>query len=181
MRMIKVTSGKYRSRNLFVPACLLVPSKSIVREAIGNMTREYVVNAECLDLFGGSGSVGIEFLSNRAASCDFVERNPDCVDAIKKNLADLKEPNGHVFFKDSIEFLKGINSTYDIIFIDPPYADHEAYREALRIVNERGLLKPNGMIVLEYEGDKPPFDNQSFIYSKEKRYGKTKLMVARHR
>lgn len=178
--MIKVTSGKYRSRNLFVPECLLVPSKSIVREAIGNMIREYVANAECLDLFGGSGSVGIEFLSNGAASCDFVEHNSDCVNAIKKNLSDLKELNGHVFFKDSIEFLKETDSTYDIIFIDPPYADHKAYEEALRTIGERKLLKPNGMIVLEYEGDKPPFDNSSFIYSKEKRYGKTKLIVARH-
>ena len=144
------------------------------------MIREYVANAECLDLFGGSGSVGIEFLSNGAASCDFVEHNSDCVSAIKKNLSDLKELNGHVFFKDSIEFLKETDSTYDIIFIDPPYADHKAYKEALRTIDERKLLKPNGMIVLEYEGDKPPFDNSSFIYSKEKRYGKTKLIVARH-
>lgn len=179
--MIKITSGKYRSRNIFVPDCLLVPSKSIVREALGNMTREYVYGAECLDLFGGSGSVGIEFLSNGASTCDFVERNMDCYNAIKKNLTDLKELNAHVYNMDSIEFLKKTDVQYDIIFIDPPYADHEAYKESLRIINDRNLLKEYGTIILEYEGDKPPFNDPNYSYGKEKRYGKTKLLVARRK
>ncbi len=177
--MIKITSGKYRSRNIYVPDNLLVPTKSMVREAIGNMTREYISNATCLDLFAGSGAVGIEFLSNSASFCDFVEKDPNCHKAIKDNLESLKEKNGKVHFIDSLEFLEKTNLRYDLIFIDPPYAYHEAYQKALFIIKERSLLKENGRIILEYEGDKPPFDNPSYSYSKEKRYGKTRLMVAK--
>ncbi len=177
--MIKVISGKYRSRNLIVPDCLLVPSKSIVREALGNIVREYVSNSSCLDLFAGSGAVGIEFLSNKAASCDFVEHNPECFASIKTNLNNMKERNGRVFLSDSLEFLKKTDTAYDIIFIDPPYADHEAYSKSLEIIKQRNLLKKNGAIILEYEGERKPFDDSSYSYSKEKRYGKTRLIVAK--
>lgn len=178
--MIKITSGKYRSRNIFVPDNLLVPTKSMVREAIANMVREDLPNSVCLDLFAGSGAVGIEFLSNSTSFCDFVEKEPNCFKAIKDNLAALKESNAKVHFMDSLEFLSKTDLSYDLIFIDPPYANHEAYQKSLSLIKERNLLKKNGKIILEYEGEKPPFDNPNFIYSKEKKYGKTKLIVAKN-
>lgn len=175
--MIKVIAGKYRGRNLFVPDSLLVPSKSIVREAIGNMAQSALEGAICLDLFAGSGSLGIEFLSRGAASCDFVDRSNDCVQAIKKNLATLQERNGHVYPCDSIAFLKEADAAYDIIFIDPPYKELGLYEEALAIIDGRGLLKKDGFIIMEFEEAFPLHDG--FFYSKVYRYGKTKLIKAK--
>ena len=175
--MIKVIAGKYRGRNLFVPDSLLVPSKSIVREAIGNMAQSALEGAICLDLFAGSGSLGIEFLSRGAASCDFVDRSSDCVQAIKKNLATLQERNGRVYPCDSIAFLKEADTAYDIIFIDPPYKELGLYEEALAIIDGRGLLKKDGFIIMEFEEAFPLPDG--FSYSKVYRYGKTKLIKAK--
>lgn len=178
--MIKVIAGKYRSRNLLTPEEGTEPTKNRVREAIMSALSDLIPGATVLDLFAGSGALGIECLSRGASSCYFNDANVKTAMLVKKNLQTLKENNGIVSNQDYLAYLnqKGLLPAFDIVFLDPPYALKEAYQESLSLLLNNGLLKENGAIVFEYEGG-ISVDVTAFAKAKEYTYGKTKVLIAR--
>ncbi|MCQ2797201.1 MAG: 16S rRNA (guanine(966)-N(2))-methyltransferase RsmD [Bacilli bacterium] len=176
--MLKLVSGKYRSRSIDVPPSVTVPTKNMVRTAIGNALMEDLRGADVLDLFAGSGALGFESLSRGAKHCTFVDASKEAIDVLRKNQATLKETNCDIIFADYKDALKRLKTPFDIVYLDPPYKMKEVYLEVPKMLLELNLLTPNAAVVLEYEGEiEAPVDLYSF--SKVYNYGRTHILLLR--
>lgn len=174
--MIKITSGKYRSRVLEVPSYLEVPSKSIVRTGMMNALSTYLEGTVVLDLFGGSGALAIEALSRGAAFAYIGELELEGVKTIERNLSTLKESNARVIHGDYKEILNNYQDKYDVVFLDPPYKMKEVYKEVPEYLLKNDRLSENAIVVLEYEGEiETP--KECFSRTKEYHYGRTKVLI----
>lgn len=174
--MLKVAGGKYRSRMLEVPNELTVPTKSMVREALANALKANLVGANVLDLFAGSGALGIELLSRGASKCSFVDVSFDAIRVIKHNLSLLKENNGYVYQEDFHSFLNKAKEKFDIVLLDPPYKEIGWYQEILTILLNNDLINDGGCIVLEYENSLS-VDETPFSRVRDYKYGRSKIKI----
>ena len=177
--MIAIIGGKYRSRQILTPDEGTVPTKNRVREALMSAVGDILPNATVLDLFAGSGALGIEALSRGAKEAYFVDNRNLATKIIEGNLKTLKEEHGHVYTDDFHSFLKrGGLPKFDLVFLDPPYAEGDYYRQAVSLLQERDLLSEGAAIVMEYEGG-ISVDVSSFAKCKDYTYGRTKVLIAR--
>ena len=175
---MRIIGGKYRSRVLAEFAGENVrPTSDRAREALFNILALKIYGARVLDLFAGSGALGIESLSRGAGEVVFNDFSKDSVAIVKKNLTTLKIPvNGgeaKVVQGDYLACLEQARGQFDLIFIDPPYA-MEYGEKALKKIAERGWLSENGIAI--YERD-IPFDGEIAGLEKydERKYGKAYL------
>lgn len=151
------------------------PTMDRVKESIFSTIQDYIEDSICLDLFSGTGNLGIEAISEGAKVCYFVDNNKNAINVINKNIKQFNiEEKSNVNFIDYKKFLKTIDNKFDIIFLDPPYK-MKVIDKILNIVNERNLLNENGIIVYEYDGDFIKVDNFNII--KEKKYGEKKVTI----
>jgi 16S rRNA (guanine966-N2)-methyltransferase len=142
---MRITSGVAKGYKLKVPTGDRVkPAQSIVRQAIFNMLGESIVGARVLDLFAGSGSLGIEALSRGAAWVDFVDRDKKVTPVIKHNLLHTNfEEKAKVYTTKAERFLDETIDTYDFIFLSPPYAqgiDRELLQKLPKVLRNGGLV-----------------------------------------
>ena len=139
MRVIAGTSGGLR---LFAPRTGVRPTMDRVKAAIFSSLGDRVIGARVLDLFAGTGALGIEALSRGAASATFVERDPHAIAAIERNLA-ATSLSGRVRKQDVFDFLPHtpLTETYDLILADPPY-ERPHLEKALRISSCITLVCP---------------------------------------
>ncbi len=175
---MRVIGGQYRSRVLAEFAGENVrPTSDRAKEALFNILALKIYGARVLDLFAGSGSLGIECLSRGAKEVWFNDFSKDSVAIVKKNLSALKITiNGEqakVVQNDYLACLEQARGQFDLILIDPPYR-FDYGEKALRKIAERGLLTENGIAV--YERD-IPFDGEIAGLEKydERKYGKAYL------
>ena len=131
-----------------------------------------------LDMFSGSGALGIEALSRGADKAFFLDCDENSISITKKNLdATHLDPLATVIKTDSIEYVKSTDKKFDIIFIDPPY-ESDLYEKSLNAIKESSALSDNGFILLEYDFEiTPEFDLCSFKILKEKKYGRVKILI----
>lgn len=172
--MLRIIAGKYRGRKIEVPENGTVPTKDRVREAVFSSLGERIVGANVFDAFAGSGAYGIEALSRGAKRVLFSDTRS--IPVVEKNLALLGEANGALFRGDALKAIETENEPFDLVFLDPPYAEKHLYGEILRALEERSLLTPHSRAVLEYEGE-CPIDISPYAYAREKKYGYTKILV----
>ena len=178
MRIIAGTSGGIR---LFVPKSELRPTMDRVKAAIFSSLGERVIGARVLDLFAGTGALGIEALSRGAASATFVERDPRALAAIERNLAQAKL-TGRIRKEDVFAFLSrpGPAETYDLIFADPPYERSQpgpSFTSLLLHNHHLPLrLTTEGLFVLEKRPDEklPPTD--LWEVTRRRAYGATETV-----
>lgn len=178
--MIKIIGGKYRSRVIATPDSRTVPTKNMVREALFSAV-SFDLDGNTLDLFAGSGAVGIESLSRGAKKSYFVDTSNDAIKVIKSNLASLKEGNGVILDMDymaALEHLSKLGISFSFIYIDPPYKDKEYYQNSIDMINKLSLLDNMGRIGIEYEGELE-LNLEGFSEVKFKKYGYTKLILLR--
>lgn len=175
--MLKIASGVYRSREIDVPMSVTVPTKSIVRTAIGNALGDFLLGANVLDLFAGSGALGIECLSRGASKCDFVDSSSEAEKIVEMNLAKLKETKGRAFCVDFSKFIEETDAVYDVVLLDPPYAKKEFYGQAIESLFLNNRLNESAVIVIEYEGKEPDYDMGRFQKIKRYRYGRTSVSM----
>jgi len=173
---VRVISGKYKGKNLIgFDIDGTRPTMDRVKESLFGIIQNYIKDSTVLDLFAGSGSLGIEALSNGASSCYFFDNNIELVNIIKKNTIGM---NGiHVMksdYKNSLELLKNSNINFDIIFLDPPYKLN-LINDCLDKINEYKLLNSNGIIVCEYENEN--INTDKFDLIKEKKYGSKNIKI----
>lgn len=176
---MRIISGKYRGRKIEGYDIVGTrPTMDRVKESVFGMIQNYLKGATCLDLFAGSGSLGIEALSNGAYSCYFVDNNKKVITTLNNNIKALNiTEEVHIMENDYINALKKLkqdNVKFDIIFLDPPYKDH-IIEDILDFVDTNDLLKPNGLIVCEYEFT--DINNEKFTIFKERIYGSKKIKV----
>ena len=171
---MRIISGKYRGLKLAEFAGGEIrPTADRVKESLFNILSGEIAGARCLDLFCGSGNLGIECLSRGAEEVHFNDISAESVAVLKKNLVKLKGENAFKITVSDFRECLARSSAFDLIFIDPPYKE-EFGVEALKIIGERELLKEGGVAVYErdrkFEGEIKGL--QSFD---ERKYGKTYL------
>ncbi len=154
---LRVIAGYHRSRKLKeVPSTKTRETRDRVKESIFNSLQPYLQGAKVLDLFCGSGSLGIEALSRGAVWCDFNDESPLAIKVASENLANLSLlKQSKTTMSDGFMFLQEVNEVYDIILLDPPYA-YNKLAELLCEITGRRLLTENGIIVTLYHSSKPP-------------------------
>lgn len=154
------------------------PTLDRVKEALFSMLTPYINSAVVLDLFAGSGALGIEALSRGSREAVFVEMSADAMDVVKKNVASANLTDRASFYqKNALDYLKQSDKVFDIIFMDPPYRG-ELYRDCLESVCENGLVNADSIIVLEWDSelDRPPIPDKYEVL-KERRYGRVMVTL----
>ena len=176
---MRVVSGSARGCRLQpVPGMNTRPTTDRVKENVFNLIQDHVRDADVLDLFAGTGQLGIECLSRGAASAAFVDRRPDAIALIRENLklCGLTD-RARVTAGDSLEFLKSAREKYDLIFLDPPYQT-ELLEAAMDIIARRDLLKAHGMMAAEHPADRVlPALPTPYRVGRTYRYGKIAVTI----
>lgn len=178
---MRVITGKARGVNLKTPEGLATrPTADRVKEALFSVINFDIPNARVLDLFGGTGQLGIEALSRGAKSAVFVDAGEPACTLIRENLRRTKLENQAVVIRaDYLAYLSRCKEKFDIIFLDPPYA--EVFLEnSIKSITEIDILQSGGIIVCERPlGKELPWEYPGFSRSKDYKYGKTLITLYR--
>jgi len=178
---MRVITGKARGVQLKTPDGMLTrPTTDRVKEALFSIIQFELPGARVLDLFGGTGQLGIEALSRGAKEAVFVDAREDACKLIRENLRRAKmEKEGKVVRSDYLDYLKRCRESFDIILLDPPYA--EVFLEnSLKMITEIDILQSGGIIVAERPvGKELPWEFPGFTRSRDYKYGKTLLTLYR--
>ena len=178
---MRVITGTARGRKLGrLQGMETRPTTDQVKESIFNIIQFDIEGRRVLDLFGGTGQLGIEALSRGAESCTFVDQRRDAVSLIRSNLKLCQlSDRARVVQGDSIGFLSTVREKYHLIFLDPPYATN-LLENALKKIAEIDILSENGIIICESPVDRvlPELD-LPYQKGREYRYGKIKITVYR--
>ena len=178
---MRVITGKARGVLLKTPDGMQTrPTTDRVKEALFSIIQFELPGAKVLDLFGGTGQLGIEALSRGAAEAQFVDAREDACRMIKENLRRTKlEKEGRVVRSDYLDYLKRCREQFDIILLDPPYA--EIFLEnSLKMITEIDILRSGGIIVAERPtGKELPWNFEGYTRSKDYKYGNTLLTIYR--
>ncbi len=178
---MRVITGKARGVALKTPEGMQTrPTAERVKEALFSVIQFDIPGAKVLDLFAGTGQLGIESLSRGAKSAVFVDAGEAACKLVKENLRRTKlEQNAKVVKGDYLSYLKSCKESYNIVFLDPPYA--EVFLEnALKCISEIDILHSGGIIVCERPlGKDLDLELPGLVRSKDYKYGKTLITLYR--
>lgn len=178
---MRISSGIWRGKNIEAPVGKLKPTSDKVRQAFFNTIRTEIMGARFLDLYAGSGSVGITALSEGATFVGFVERDSQTYKALRTNLQNLAEKSQYQTFRSDVDKIKNLfaEESFDIIFADPFYPDISSFLKPLHYDAMR-LLSDDGLFILEH-GKKISLDSLKILegYQSTKYYGDTALSYFR--
>jgi len=154
------------------------PTSDKVKEAIFSSLFDSVIDANILDLFAGSGALGLEALSRGAKKATFVDGNRHAINVIRKNIEKSKNiKESKIIFSDYMSFLKKTKERYDIIFLDPPY-NSECLQSALCKIAELELLTDDGIVVCECETD---INSLDYVELKNSTYGRIRIVILQNK
>ena len=151
---VRIIGGQWRSRKIsFTEVPGLRPTPDRVRETLFNWLQPVIVDAHCVDLFAGSGVLGLEALSRGASQCLFIDNHPQCIDSIQQNLETLSAKGGYTRSGDSLKLLQQSpaqfsSQKFDIAFVDPPYDMDWALR-CCSLLAENQWLTDSAYIYIE--------------------------------
>jgi len=178
---MRVITGSAKGKKLRTPDGLLTrPTSDRVKEAVFSAIQFEVQNARFLDLFAGSGQMGIEALSRGASFAVFVDGRREACNLVSENLKLTGfEKQGRVIHEDYMAYLKKCSEKFDIIFLDPPYA--EVFLEnSLKTITEIDILADCGIIICERPAEKlQNVEIPGLVRTKDYKYGKTWVTVFR--
>lgn len=196
---MRVIAGRYKGRKLFIPKSIR-PTKDNVKESLFNVLSASITGARVLELFSGSGSLGIEALSRGAKEAVFVDNNRICTDIINRNLlkivADDNPASIRVLAKDAcaaVKFLRKEKKSFDIVILDPPYNkagnlrnnrssaaqyNRNRIRKCLKYISVYDILPHSGIVVVEhFKKDNLPVKTEALILSRQLKYSDTILSI----
>ena len=178
---MRVISGTARGIVLKTPDGMLTrPTADRVKEALFSIIQFDLPGAKVLDLFAGTGQLGIEAISRGAKAAVFIDERAEACKLIQENLSRTKlHTNAQIIRSDYAAYLKNCTEKFDIILLDPPYS--EVFLEnSLKMITEIDILQSGGIIVTERPlGKDIIFDFTGFTRSKDYKYGKTLLTLYR--
>ena len=187
---MRVISGTARGTKLnSIDSLSTRPTLDRVKEPLFSIIQSYIQEAEVLDLFAGSGALGIETISRGAKHCTFCDKSPASIKMLKQNIEKTKfEKQSTIFLADYKKCLKELqenelNKQYDIIFIDPPYK-MDIGVNAIKLILEYNLFTKDGIIVLETdekERDLKELENIKLEVKDVRKYGRVNLIFLRER
>jgi len=176
---MRVIGGKYKRRLLMWPddASHIRPTKDRIRESIFSALGT-LDDLKSLDLYSGSGAMGIESLSRGCSFATFVDNNKIAIETTKKNLSSLNITNARVLYMDDNSAIKSfINNkdVFDVLFLDPPYQEGR-YSEVISLFINNNLLSEHAIIVIESNRD-IDFPNEWYSKRKDYQYGEVKVII----
>lgn len=185
---MRIISGKYKGRIIKGHDINGTrPTQDRVKESLFSMIQNYINDSICLDLFAGSGNLGIESLSNNAQFCYFVDNNKLAINTINENLKTIcKEEKNNLSmvlksdYKEALQYFKNNNIKFDLIFLDPPYKT-SYINNILTYINQNDLLNENGLIIIEFEFEDFNTEYDNIIKYKCKKYGYKQIMIYKKR
>ena len=153
------------------------PTQDRVKESLFGSIQDYLEDSIVLDLFSGSGNLGIEALSNGAKECYFVDNNKEAIKVINNNLSKIGITSNvlNKDFKDALEYFKSTNIKFDLVFLDPPYKD-DYIDYSIKYLLDNNLLNDNAIIVSEFENN-INLDYKELKIKKEKKFGYKKIVI----
>lgn len=175
---MRVISGQFKGHPFKpVPNRLTRPTTDKVKEALFQIIGPFFEGGKCLDLFAGSGGLGIEALSRGIDTAIFVDKHPKAIQTIYENIKALKiEDRSEVYRTDAFRALKAASKrelSFQLIFLDPPYSK-VSYEELLEAIHNYDLLAPKGVIVCEHEAKQELVSScGGFMKTKTEVYGST--------
>ncbi|MDD4565178.1 MAG: 16S rRNA (guanine(966)-N(2))-methyltransferase RsmD [Eubacteriales bacterium] len=176
---MRIIAGEFKGRRLNVPKGHKIrPTSDKVKEAIFSMISANIAEAVVIDLFSGTGNLGLESLSRGAKRCYFVDKSRDSMKFILQNIARCKqEEKAITIIGDFENAIKKIPEKSDIIFLDPPY-NAGFLADCICFISELSLLSKGGVIVAEHEAGEPlPDMTSGYIRIKEKKYGTIAISI----
>ena len=173
---MQVITGAYRGRKLLSVGVGTRPTLTRIKESLFAIINDQIEGSNVLDLFAGSGALGIECISRGAKKTYFVDSSKEAVKVIQKNTERMQ--NFDILNKDYMSALKFFTGKlqFDLIFLDPPYQG-EFLKNALALIADRGLLNPDGLIYCETEGEPPQEAAALFEVLRDKKYGRARVLL----
>ena len=181
---MRVISGKYR-RTILNGYDIegIRPTMDKVKESLFAMINDRIKDSVCLDLFSGTGSLGIEALSNYSKYVYFVDEMKSAIDITKSNLSKIDQNNYEIINDNYTSALKKFNNNgtkFDIIFIDPPYGKIKI-KEVINEILKYNILNINALLVCEYEKEALDETYSNLELIKDRKYGKTFIKIYKMR
>lgn len=181
---MRIIAGKAGRIAIKVPSAVARPTTDFVRQAIFSILGENVSDARVLDLFCGSGALGLEALSRGAQSCVFVDEHRQAVSVTEENLKKARLEGGRTVKSEVITFLKRDPSTYDLILADPPYwkgyGDTDLVAKLLELPALPERLAPTGHLVAEISSSQPTPPSTHFRLLDRREYGSSAILIFAH-
>ena len=176
---VRVISGSARGLKLNTPGDDRVrPTTDRVKESMFNIVQDWVYDSQVLDLFAGSGALGIEALSRGASQAVFCDNSLDSIKIIKSNIEKARVADRSQIvsgdFKRCLRDMEAKNQSFDMIFVDPPYYEG-LFEEVLDTIRSCKILKKDGIVIVEHDAKKPIGQVECLEVYKEKKYGITML------
>lgn len=172
---MRITGGKYRSRIVECPPGIIRPAMDMMRESLFSILGP-LYGKSFLDLFTGSGCVGIEAASRGASPVHIVEKDHGKKSTILKNISFVEEEI-RLFMNDVFRFIPMAKMQYDIVYSDPPFPMGGKLR-LLEAVDKKGLVAPNGLFIIHYPAEEKatwPETVGNFVFIDERKYGRSML------
>ena len=176
---LRIVAGKWRSRLVNISSVPgLRPTSERIRETLFNWLASQVHGKRCLDLFAGTGALGLEALSRGAASVTFVEKSRDAARMLRHVCEELGADDAQVRCDDAFQYLRsGSDERFDLVFLDPPFAD-DSLADLCRLLTEHGWLSARAQVYLEQEKSKAPPDlPEGWVITREKTAGNVRYSL----
>ncbi|MBQ0018267.1 MAG: 16S rRNA (guanine(966)-N(2))-methyltransferase RsmD [Clostridiales bacterium] len=169
---MKISSGNYKYRNIEVPNGIR-PTTEKVREAVFSMVRDWIPDAVVLDLFAGSGAMGLEALSRGAGRCYFNDINRQNYRILLSNIANCNAGElARTSNRDFESCIVSISEPLDVVILDPPYEKTEYYDRCFELLQDNELLNEGSVVIAEHLYDNKLLDSYGNLKKiKEKKYG----------
>lgn len=178
---LRIIGGRWRGTRLqFPPLAAIRPTPDRVRETVFNWLQSAIPGAVCLDLFAGSGALGLEALSRGAAAVVFVDRQPAIGRYLRETLQRLDCTAGEVQVMDAQQYLRRPQHRFDVVFLDPPFAQ-DMLSPVCAQLQQGGFLSPNAYVYIERAADMgAPTLPQGWRLIRSKQAGQVGYHLARH-
>lgn len=178
---MKVISGTLKGRNIIgYNIDGTRPTMDRVKESLFAMIQNHIKDSVFLDLFAGSGQIGIEAISNGANTCYFIDNNKEVIKVLNQNISNLNiKKNSKIILSDwkkSLNEFANQDIKFDLIYVDPPY-DYNVYEKILEKVSTLNLLNENGLIILEHSNLKFKDTYNNLTLYKSKKYGNKSVNI----
>ena len=177
---VRITSGHLRNRQFEVPRSEVRPTMEAVREALFSSLGGQCNGLRVLDLYAGSGALGLEAWSRGAASVTFVEKHSKVMKQIEQNVEQLRLPElgtAQVYCADAVRWVREVKISFDLILVDPPYDCTEAFEETLSAIESASALTADGFVVYEMRSTQEWSLPLGWSVKRDKRYGKTRVLI----
>lgn len=183
---MRIIAGRAKGRKILSPATMETrPTLDRIKENIFNMIQNYVPDAVALDVFAGTGSLGLEAVSRGAKECYLVDKSPVTFPILKENIINLKfQDECTCLNMDSYDALRNFvknKKVFDLIFIDPPYMK-DMIPKAVGIITEGEILKKDGLIVTKIDTGEEIYEgNESIVLQNSRKYGNTTVCFYKYK